>query len=83
PISSYSTSDTNLTASDDALQDSLGDTDADTSNTVTFRVDVTDCLSSVAQTLDVNDELTLDLQFRNDVGDNAAQKLCIKRIVVE
>lgn len=79
PASAYTTSDTNLSTDSAGLVDSFGDTDAAVANTVTFQIDITACLASAGQTLDSGDELSVDLQFRNDVGDNAAQKICIER----
>ena len=79
PASSYTESDANLTIGADSLEDSLGDTDADVANKVTFRVDLTACLASGGQVLDSGEQVDLDLQFFNDAGDNAAQKLCVER----
>lgn len=77
PIATYSSTDTNLNLDGETILDTLGDTDADSGNTVTFRVNITDCLST--NTLDSGEQVQLDLQFKNEVGDNAAQKLCIER----
>ncbi|MCB0335497.1 MAG: hypothetical protein KDD62_04305, partial [Bdellovibrionales bacterium] len=80
PATTYSTTDTNLTVGSDSIQDNFGDTDSDAANLVTFRVNLTDCLASAGQTLGLDQYVSIDLQFRNDVGDNAAQKLCVQQL---
>ena len=82
--SAYSESDTNLSVSADGLQDSKGDIDADASNTYEFTLDVNSCLASSpsgAISWDPGQSLSLDLQFRSRDGDNAAQKICLRRVV--
>lgn len=75
--STYTTSDPNLTASGDGLDDGQGDRAADPANTLTFTVDLTGCLGTTAwasgQTLQV------DIQARSDYGDNTAQKVMFRR----
>jgi hypothetical protein len=84
-VSSYSESDPNLSSASDGLQDSKGDTSADSSNTYQFTVNVTGCLAAAPSgpiTWNANEQLQLDLQFRSRDGDNAAQKFCVKRAPV-
>ncbi len=77
PVDTLSTSDGNLSAAGDGLQDSFGDQDANPANLVSFRVNITDCLASAGQVFAAGETLKVDLQFRNSVGDNAAQAFCI------
>lgn len=80
--SSYSTSDPNLAVQGDGLRDSRGDTDADSSNTFSFTIDVTNCLDNAAGgaiSWNAGETLFLDLQFRSPFGDNSAQKFCLAR----
>jgi len=82
--SAYSESDTNLSTTGDGLQDNKGDIDADASNTYEFTLDVTSCLASASSgaiSWDPGQSLSLDLQFRSKDGDNAAQKICLRRAV--
>ena len=76
--SSYSEADANLTQEGESLKDGRADQDTDTanptSNQVTFTVDLSTCTS---ETWDSGEKLGIDLQFSNDVGDNAAQKFYI------
>ncbi len=76
--SSYTETDSNLEASGDKLKDLRADQDTDTANPsanqVTFTVDLSTCLS---ESWDSGEKLAIDLQFSNDVGDNAAQKFYI------
>ncbi len=77
--SSYSESDANLSIEGEGLKDLRADQDTDTANPtanqVTFTVDVSTCIS---ETWDSGEKLALDLQFSNDVGDNAAQKFYVQ-----
>ncbi len=85
PVSSYSESDADLTTSGDTLIDAQPDFDSATENdgdgnkTVTFTVNITDCLAKngATDTLDSGERLKIDLQFKNDTGDNAAQAFYI------
>ncbi len=79
PAATYTTSDTNLSASAEGLQDSAGDKDASVANTLSFRFELTECLAKNGSTLDAGEEVKLDLQFRNSIGDNAAVAFCVKR----
>ncbi|RIL11190.1 MAG: hypothetical protein DCC75_02810 [Proteobacteria bacterium] len=78
-LDSYTESDDNLEREGEGLKDLRGDQDTDTDNPdgnqITFTVDLSTCLS---ETWDSGEKLPIDLQFSNDVGDNAAQKFCIK-----
>jgi len=80
--SSYSTTDPNLTPDAQWLQDTTSDRDASASNTFSFTVDLTDCLTGNpggALTWNSGEYLFVDLQFRSQYGDNAAQKFCLRR----
>lgn len=84
-VSSYIENDPNLSISGDGMQDNKGDVDADPANTYQFTIDVADCLAKapsgpIAWT--AGQTLTLDLQFRSKDGDNAAQKFCLRRMVI-
>ncbi len=87
PPSSYSTTDADLSVSGDVLLDaqadfdSSTDTDGDGNKSVTFTVDITDCLTKNGSTttLDSGESLKVDLQFKNGTGDNAAQAFYISR----
>lgn len=79
PASSYSTSDPNLVVgSEEEPVDQHGDQAADPANTLTFTVDLTACLGSTP--FNVGSTLGLDIQARSNDGDNAAQKIFIKRV---
>jgi hypothetical protein len=74
--------DTNLTIVSDGIQDGKNDSNADSSNTYNFTVDLTSCLNNArsgAINWPANSELYIDLQFRSKDGDNAAQKFCVAR----
>jgi hypothetical protein len=75
-------SDPNLTVSGNGLQDGIADTAAVNTNTYSFAVNVSSCLSSAPSgpiSWPANTELYIDLQFRSKDGDNSAQKFCVKR----
>lgn len=86
PITSYSETDTDLSISGDTFVDAQGDfdgateTDGDANKTVTFTVNITDCLAKngSVDTLDSGEKLKIDLQFKNNSGDNAAQAFYIE-----
>jgi hypothetical protein len=66
-------------------QDNKGDVDANSANTYQFTVDITGCLAAAktgAIAWNANEQLQIDLQFRSRDGDNAAQKICLKRAAV-
>ncbi|MBX7145416.1 MAG: hypothetical protein K1X79_13280 [Oligoflexia bacterium] len=88
-VSGYATSDAALSLDTSGAEDTLTDTadDAPTSasNTVTFSINLTDCLANPrsgtgAQTWAAGQSLSVDVQFRNSAGDNAAQKLYFQRL---
>ncbi len=82
PQSSYSTSDANLSTNPNGLSDGKADQDADASNTYTFMVNVSGCLTNGQHgpiSWNAGETLYLDLQFRSSRGDNAAQKFCVTR----
>lgn len=88
-VSGYSTADASLSLDTSGVEDTLTDTadDAPTSasNTVTFTINLTDCLANPrsgtsAQTWAAGQSLAVDVQFRNSAGDNAAQKLYFQRL---
>jgi hypothetical protein len=70
--------DPNLSADGDELRDAALDRAADPANTLTFTVNMTDCLGSGA-TWDIGESLNFDLQARTRDSDNAAQKLEFRR----
>lgn len=75
-------SDTNLSVQTNGIDDNKGDVDSDSANTYTFKVNLSSCLAGASSgTIPWNagESLFVDLQFRSDVGDNAAQKFCVKR----
>jgi len=78
-VSSYTESDANLTQEGESLKDGRADQDTDTANPtanqITFTVDLSTCIS---ESWDSGEKLGIDLQFSNDVGDNAAQKFFIQ-----
>lgn len=79
---SYSTTDANLTVSAGGLEDKTEDQAASTSNTYSFSVNLDTCLSSApsgAISWTSGQTLFVDLQFKSQYGDNAAQKFCITR----
>ena len=82
-LSTYSTSDSNLSSSGDTLLDTRGDKTSDISNAsdalVTFTLNLDACLASSSLTLASGQKVALDLQFRSNDGDNAAQKFYISR----
>jgi len=75
----YASSDPNLVADTNGLRDASSDQDADVSNTFSFTIDLTACLTAEAFTWNSGEALSVDLQMRNTVGDNAAQKFCVVR----
>ena len=78
-VESYSETDDALEIQGEALKDLRGDQNTDTANPsanqVTFNVDLSTCIS---ESWDSGEKLAIDLQFSNDVGDNAAQKFYIQ-----
>jgi hypothetical protein len=81
----FTENDTNLSAGAEGLQDNKGDVDANSANTYQFTVDITGCLAAAktgAIAWNANEQLQIDLQFRSRDGDNAAQKICLKRAAV-
>lgn len=76
--STLSESDSSLTIEGEGLRDSASDRAADPANTISFTVNMTDCLGSGA-TWDVGETLQFDLQARTRDGDNAAQHLVFRR----
>lgn len=81
--SSYTTSDANLAADPNGLRDQRGDVDTDTASPtaaqLTFTVDLQACLGSLWASWTTGEDLSVDLQFRSDDGDNAAQKIYIRK----
>lgn len=79
---SYSTSDPELSAGPNGIEDNKNDQDADAANTLTFTVNLTQCLNDAsggAISWESGETLFLDLQFKSSRGDNAAQKFCVTR----
>lgn len=83
PLSSYTTTDPNLSTSGDTLKDTKGDANTDLTNPsaaeLNFVVDVYSCLATRGITFAAGQKVGIDLQFRSDDGDNAAQKFYIRR----
>ena len=75
----FSTTDSNLSSDGDGLKDSFPDTASDPANTFSFTVDLSGCLSTGPVSWNSGETLFVDLQMKNSVGDNAAQKFCVKR----
>jgi hypothetical protein len=64
------------------LRDKLSDRNASSTNTYSFTIDLTDCLAGNpggAIAWNSGEALFVDLQFRSEYGDNAAQKFCVRR----
>jgi hypothetical protein len=80
---SYTTSDANLATDPNGLRDQRGDVDTDTatpsSAQLTFTVDLQNCLGSRWSNWTTGEDLSIDLQFRSDDGDNAAQKFFVRK----
>lgn len=76
-MSAYSTSDPDLSAVGDGLQDAQGDRAANPANTLTFTIDLTACLGATAWAS--GQSLQVDIQARSQYGDNAAQKIVFRR----
>ncbi len=77
--SAYSTTDPALTLQGDALVDSAVDRAADPSNTLTFTVDLNDCLAARGIAWSSGQSLKVDIQARSEYGDNAAQGIFFRR----
>lgn len=80
--SAYSTTDSNLEVSANGLNDKKADSDADSTNTFSFTLDLTGCLSSApsgAVSWSAGQTISVDVQFKSNDGDNAAQKFCVTR----
>jgi hypothetical protein len=78
----YSTTDPNLGLEPFGLRDKLSDRNASPTNTYSFTIDLTDCLAGNpggAIAWSSGEALFVDLQFRSEYGDNAAQKFCVRR----
>lgn len=74
---------TNLVADANGLKDNFADTDTSASNTYSFVIDVTDCMTNAPSgpfSWNAGEKLFVDLQFRSSQGDNAAQKICLQRL---
>ncbi len=84
PNSTYSTTDTSLkivpaSASGPAgMYDQSGDEAIDPARTLKFSVNLTDCLAAFGG-FSSGQSVVLDIQARSRVGDNAAQKIVVKR----
>jgi hypothetical protein len=77
--SAYSTTDPNLSLQGDALVDSTLDRAANPSNTLTFTVDLNDCLAKNNIAWSSGQSLKVDIQARSEYGDNAAQGIFFVR----
>ncbi len=74
---------TNLVADANGLKDNFVDADTSASNTYSFVINVTDCMTNATSgpfSWNAGEKLFVDLQFRSSQGDNAAQKICLQRL---
>lgn len=91
-VRGFSTSDPNLnlstvpspSGSQQRLKDLKSDEDASVSNTYTFTINLSECLSNPGGgrspvAWNAGESLNVDLQMSNSSGDNAAQKFCVTR----
>lgn len=77
--STYSTTDANLKVGLDGVEDSSVDRPSVPANTLTFSVNLTQCLAASAITWSSGQTLQVDIQARSSFGDNAAQKVSFRR----
>jgi hypothetical protein len=77
--STYSTTDPNLKVGGGGVEDSSADRPSVSANTLTFSVNLTQCLAAAAVTWSSGATLQVDIQARSSFGDNAAQKLSFRR----
>ena len=78
--STYSTTDANLkVGSEGGVVDSSVDRPSVPANTLTFAVNLTQCLAASAITWSSGQTLQVDIQARSTFGDNAAQKVSFRR----
>lgn len=72
-----------LVADPNGLRDTRADKDTDTAhpsdNQVSFTIDLPKCLAEKGIVWDADEILSVDLQFRNNASDNAAQNFRIRR----
>lgn len=79
PASSYATTDPSLSAGGDGVIDSASDRPADPANTLTFSINLTQCLAAAGLAWAPGQTLQVDIQARSEFGDNAAQKIAFQR----
>jgi len=79
PASTYSSSDPSLSVGGDGVVDSAADRPADPANTLTFSVNLTQCLAAAGLGWAPGQTLQVDIQARSEFGDNAAQKIVFQR----
>jgi len=77
--STYSSTDPNLKVGGDGVEDSSADRPSTPTNTLTFSVNLTQCLGAAAITWSSGETLQVDIQARSNFGDNAAQKVSFRR----
>lgn len=81
--SAYAETDPNLETDPNGLRDIRGDQDTAPvnpgDNTVSFTIDLGACLADKSIAWNSGESLGIDLQFRNNSGDNAAQKFYIRK----
>ena len=73
--STYTTADPHLTLVGASPQDIADDSPADPANTLTFAVNLTQCLAASGITWNSGETLSVDIQAVSEFGDNAAQKI--------
>jgi len=79
PASSYSALSPTLSLAGDGIVDGAGDQVASAGNTLTFSVNLTQCLAKTGVAWAPGQVLQLDIQARSEFGDNAAQKISLVR----
>lgn len=73
--STYATTDPHLSVAGQSPQDTAEDGPADPANTLTFSVNLTQCLAAAGITWNSGETLGVDIQAVSEFGDNAAQKI--------
>lgn len=79
PGSTYTAASPNLTADSEGVLDGESDHPADPANTLTFSVNLSQCLASRGIAWTAGQVLQVDIQARSEFGDNAAQKISFVR----
>ena len=79
PANSYSSMSSTLSAGGDGVVDGAGDQASSAANTLTFSVNLTQCLAKAGLGWAPGQVLQVDIQARSEFGDNAAQKISFVR----